>query len=98
MSAHEHSAATVPAGHEVGQASSRGILIFLAGFAVTIAIALFVVWELLVGMMRGTEGRLEPPPVARPQVIPAEPRLQPSPGHAGRDWEDLQALRTEEER
>jgi hypothetical protein len=74
--------ADLAAGHEVSDVNIRGLVVFLTGLVVSLAVVVFAVaWMFRALATRAERNDLKPPPLAELRADqPPGPRLQPSPG------------------
>jgi len=89
----EPTPADVAAGHELSDVSIGGLVTFLAGLVVSLAVVVIAVAGMFVWLMRQAEEADPPqPPLAELRAKqPPAPRLQPSPAH---EMEQLAAEQT----
>jgi hypothetical protein len=89
----EPAAADVAAGHELSDVSIRGLVTFLAGLVISLAVVVIAVAGMFVWLMREAEEADPPqPPLANLRAKqPPAPRLQESPAHEMEDLAKAQA-------
>jgi len=84
--------------HEHSDVSIRGIVLFGGGLLVAAIIIHIGIWFLLEFFKTGEQrSQPPPPPLARSDRLPPEPRLQGAPGHEIHPMEEMRQLRAKED-